>query len=258
MTETSTPENTPTPDNVIVETPSAPYLSELQLRALLSPLNPQRVASRSQGGRSLSYLEAWDVKAALIKLFGFGGFSAEASEAKVLNTESGKGANGTGVRITVMVKVTLTIPQLNYASYAEYAAASQTGQDPGEVLDFAIKTAESDALKRAAIYLGTQFGLSLYDDGRTTDVVRKVLAPGQVFPPIAPPAASGGPAAAMFPEPAPGVTPEQHATNIALANRAFSARRGQGQTQQPETGVEEDTRAAALAETGETPAASAD
>jgi hypothetical protein len=43
----------------------------------------------------------------------------------------------------------------------------------------ALKTAESDALKRAAIYLGTQFGLSLYKNGETADVVRRVLAPGQ-------------------------------------------------------------------------------
>jgi hypothetical protein len=40
----------------------------------------------------------------------------------------------------------------------------------------AIKTAESDCLKRAAINLGTQFGLSLYDDGNMNDVVIKTLA----------------------------------------------------------------------------------
>lgn len=39
----------------------------------------------------------------------------------------------------------------------------------------AIKTAESDALKRAAINLGTQFGLSLYDNGSMKDVVGKTL-----------------------------------------------------------------------------------
>jgi hypothetical protein len=39
----------------------------------------------------------------------------------------------------------------------------------------AIKTAESDALKRAAINLGTQFGLSLYNNGATADVIGKTL-----------------------------------------------------------------------------------
>jgi hypothetical protein len=39
----------------------------------------------------------------------------------------------------------------------------------------AIKTAESDALKRAAINLGTQFGLSLYNNGSMRDVVVQTL-----------------------------------------------------------------------------------
>lgn len=168
-----------------------------QLSALMAPLNPDRVQGRKQGGRTLSYLEAWDVKASLIRLFGFGGFSATVSEQHILNQEvMQKRAQGGGYeqvqfypngdpvpgsfnyRVTATVKVTLTIPALN-AEYSEYAAASQTGPDYGEVADFAIKTAESDALKRAAIYLGTQFGLSLYDNGSTRDVVRTLLEPTQ-------------------------------------------------------------------------------
>jgi recombination DNA repair RAD52 pathway protein len=39
----------------------------------------------------------------------------------------------------------------------------------------AIKSAESDALKRAAINLGTQFGLSLYNNGSLRDVVIQTL-----------------------------------------------------------------------------------
>ena len=40
----------------------------------------------------------------------------------------------------------------------------------------AVKTAESDALKRAAINLGDQFGLSLYNNGSTAPVVTQTLA----------------------------------------------------------------------------------
>jgi hypothetical protein len=43
----------------------------------------------------------------------------------------------------------------------------------------ALKTAESDALKRAATYLGTQFGLGLYNQGSTAEVVRKIVEPTQ-------------------------------------------------------------------------------
>jgi hypothetical protein len=38
----------------------------------------------------------------------------------------------------------------------------------------AIKTAETQALKRCAINLGDQFGLSLYRNGSTAPLVRKL------------------------------------------------------------------------------------
>lgn len=44
-----------------------------QLKVLMSDLNRNRVKSRSQAGRSFSYLEGYDVKATLIRVFGFGG-----------------------------------------------------------------------------------------------------------------------------------------------------------------------------------------
>lgn len=176
-------------------------LTVTQQTALMGALNAQRVSNRKQGGRSLSYLEAYDVKATLIRVFGFGGFSAEAEECEIVQIEdniekfNGYGQNKTAIpiqyhengsikrstanyRVTVRVRVALTIHQLG-AKFTEWAASSQTGPDLGDVTDFAIKTAESDALKRAAIYLGTQFGLSLYNNGSTSDVVRVIMAPGQ-------------------------------------------------------------------------------
>lgn len=149
------------------------------LAKLTQPLAGSRVATRSGGGGSkLSYLEAFDVKAMLIRTFGFANFSADVIESNIEkiipDPENAK-------RFTVLAKCTvrLTIHETG-ATYTETACASQTGgQGIGEVADFAIKTAESDALKRAAIYLGTQFGLSLYNDGQTADIVRYVLDPGQ-------------------------------------------------------------------------------
>ena len=45
----------------------------------------------------------------------------------------------------------------------------------GDAHDMAIKTAETQALKRAAINLGDQFGLSLYKKGSTGPLVRKIV-----------------------------------------------------------------------------------
>lgn len=158
-------------------TPVAQPLTVAQLRALHSNLNPDRVARRD----GMSYLEAWDVKASLIKVFGYGGFSAECLEAKILRDEQipqARDASKMNWAISAQATVRLTIPQLG-AVYTESAIATNKQPDWGEAADTALKSAESDALKRAAIYLGTQFGLSLYDSGRTSDIITTVLSPGQ-------------------------------------------------------------------------------
>lgn len=149
-----------------------------QLVALHSNLNPNRV-SRLQNG--MSYLEAWDVKATLIRMFGYAGFSAECLEAKILRTAEipqSKDDSKMNWAISAQATVRLTIHQTG-AVYTESAIATSKQPDWGESADMALKSAESDALKRAAIYLGTQFGLSLYDDGKTSDIIQTTLSPGQ-------------------------------------------------------------------------------
>lgn len=248
-------------------------LSIRQQQALMAPLNPARIATRKQGNTNLSYLEAWDIKAALIRMFGFGGFSAEALQCDIVRIENniprpnwvnrkregnlpieydpdGQIAAGTAnFRVTARVQVRLTIHSLG-AVYTEWAASSQTGPDLGEVTDFAIKTAESDALKRAAIYLGTQFGLSLYDNGSTQDVVRVVLTEDQAWGPQGPMRNQGQAAQNQGQEPSGGAegtpgpseasqavqeatgVPERTEDELAKAQRfvenAFRAKRGEG------------------------------
>jgi len=158
-------------------------LTKDQIGVLMSPLNAKRVQSRrGGGGANLSYLAAYDVKATLIRMFGFGGFSAETIETHVVSVEQttrDANGNGTGNYTALAVcTVRLTIHSLG-AVYTESASSSQVNPQPGEALDFAIKTAESDALKRAATYLGTQFGLGLYDQGSTQEVVKTIVEPTQ-------------------------------------------------------------------------------
>lgn len=158
-------------------------LTTEQQRILMSALNPARVSHRDQSGRRLSYVEAFDIKATLVRLFGFGGFSSEVLEYRVEDIREVPRSKGDGVnyRATVSARLRLTIHQLG-AVYTEAASSTQTNPDLGEALDFALKTCASDALKRCAINLGTQFGLSLYEDGKTSDIVRVVFAPGQEWP----------------------------------------------------------------------------
>lgn len=181
-------------------------LTGQQIHQLLADINPNRVASRKApggGNKQMSYVEAYEIKAKLIAVFGFVNFTAGVVDTKILKIEefeepvfnwenNRKGsqkqnADGTPMtktqyRVTAMVTYELRI-HLTGAAYTESAVASQKGADLGEVADFAVKTAESDALKRCATYLGTQFGLSLYasDDNHVhySDVVRTVLDPEQ-------------------------------------------------------------------------------
>lgn len=155
-------------------------LSAEQVTALMGNLNPARVAKRKQSGMELSYLEGYDIKATLIRLFGFGGFSAEVLDAKIIDAREVPNSKGTGTnqKVTAQARVRLTIHQLG-AIYTEDAVAGSTQPDFTEAADTAIKSAETDALKRAAIYLGTQLGLSLYRSGSTREVVNVLFEPEQ-------------------------------------------------------------------------------
>ena len=164
-------------------------LTTAQYEQLLKPLNASRVQQRSQAGNSLSYLEAWDVKAHLIRIFGFGGWSADVLSADLAFEErdekDGKTRWSVGYKVVMRLRIHSHDDFLGDATYTEAAVGFSTQPQRGEAHDMAIKTAESDALKRAAINLGTQFGLSLYDDGNRSDVVKGTLVPPTDYAPAA-------------------------------------------------------------------------
>lgn len=147
-------------------------ITRAQYEQLLKPLNERRVAKRGQAGRQLSYLEAWDVKAHLIRIFGFGGWSWMVEDAILAFEEQNEKKQwNVGYRVIGRLQI-----ESLYCTYTEAAVGSASLPSRGEAHDMAVKTAESDALKRAAINLGTQFGLSLYNNGSLVDVVVQTLS----------------------------------------------------------------------------------
>lgn len=161
-------------------------LTAAQYEQLLKPVSASRIAQRNQAGITLSYLEAWDVKAHLIRIFGFGGWSADVLSAELAYEDKDeKGRWAVGYRVVMRLSIHPGEDPLYVtgATYTEAAVGSATLPQRGEAHDMAIKTAESDALKRAAINLGTQFGLSLYDNGNRNDVVKATLLPPADFVP---------------------------------------------------------------------------
>lgn len=156
-------------------------VSRAQYDTLMRPLNATRIARRSQGGKQLSYLESWDVRAHLIRVFGFGNFDAQVEKAEqmfVRDITVGDQAKP-GIEVAYLVTFTLTIytpAGERIATFTETAVGSATGSvNYGDLHDNAVKQGASDALKRCAINLGSQFGLSLYDNGSTQEVVRGSL-----------------------------------------------------------------------------------
>lgn len=154
-------------------------ISQAQYEVLARPLNATRVAKRSGGGKQLSYLEAWDVRAHLTRIFGYGSFDAEMLEAEHMFTREYMGGSSKDVpsfEIAYRVMFRLTIRDQfgeQIATYVEGAVGSASGSvGIGDLHDNALKTAASDALKRCATNLGNQFGLSLYDKGNVRDIIK--------------------------------------------------------------------------------------
>ena len=159
-------------------------LNHEQVSQLLRPVHGSRVHKLD----GLSHMEAFDIRAHLNRIFGFGHWSADVIEMTLMyedktTTKAGKPAYAVGYR----AGLTLTVADpdgARLASYTEYAASGQIMPDfkRGDAHDFAMKTAESQALKRAAMNLGDQFGLSLYNNGSLAPLVIKTLVMPEAAP----------------------------------------------------------------------------
>lgn len=151
------------------------YLSSEQVTQLLRPIHPSRVSVRD----GLSHLEAYDVRAHLNRIFGFGRWSADLIELVGLYETISDDSKRVSVGYRATMRLTICAPDGTLlATYTEAAAGSATNfpvTKRSDAADFAIKTAESQALKRCVTNLGDQFGLSLYQKGSRDALVKATL-----------------------------------------------------------------------------------
>jgi hypothetical protein len=97
--------------------------------------------------------------------------------------------------------------------------------------------------------LGTQFGLSLYDNGSTNDVVKVVFSPDQLFGPALTEAnIKQAQEAGAIVEEESSLTPEQKAEAEALVERAIAAANERDSARVPEDKQEVTAEAEAPAE----------
>lgn len=145
-------------------------LTDAQIKQLLEPINPKRVV---RDGKGHNHVSQQDVLAHLIRVFGFGNFDTD-----VLNVECifENPRDDAGKRFDVcyraMVRLTIRTPDgVELCHYENGSTATAQNQTRGDAHDLAYKSSISLSIKRAAIALGDQFGLSLYNKGQMSALV---------------------------------------------------------------------------------------
>lgn len=157
----------------------AAQLTEQQISFLLSGITANRIG---RDGKGFSHVEAWDIRRHLIRVFGFGGFDTDLLGMELVAQidtppDNPKGKTRYTVVYRVAMKLTVKVDGVELGHWHGAAIGDATNQ-PGlaDAHDLALKTADSQALKRAAVNMGDQFGLSLYNNGSTEPVVNRSLA----------------------------------------------------------------------------------
>jgi DNA repair and recombination protein RAD52 len=129
-----------------------------QKAELSKPLNPAFVKQRSQAGRELSYIEGWHAISEANRIFGFDGWHRKTVDLRLLgepHEEGGKWRVAYMARVRIGVNPDIVRDGCGFGSGID--------RDLGRAHESALKEAETDAMKRALMTFGNQFGLALYD-----------------------------------------------------------------------------------------------
>ena len=143
--------------------------SENQIGLLKAPLNSKHVKTRSQAGRTFSYVEAWHAIDEANRIFGFDAWTRETVEMRLVSEKAREigSYKKPGWGVTYLAKVRVTIGGVCREGTG---AGSGIDVDLGQAHESAAKEAESDAMKRALMTFGYTFGLALYDKEQTNVV----------------------------------------------------------------------------------------
>jgi recombination DNA repair RAD52 pathway protein len=154
-----------------------------QTLQLLQAIHPSRVLL---DGKNHPHVSQQDITAHLIRIFGFGNFDTDILETTLVfeqqrTNDKGEPTNRWDVCYRAKVRLTVRDADGNeVCHYEDGSTATAQNQARGDAHDGAFKSALSLAKKRAAVYLGDQFGLSLYNKGQMRALVKGTL----VLPPV--------------------------------------------------------------------------
>ena len=144
---------------------------ESTITELKQPLLREHVAERKGAGNfKLSYIEGWHAIMEANRIFGFDGWTRETVDmvrtGERQYTKKGRGTDPDKQMFAVgyTARVRISVPVLNAVVVREGTGfGSGQAANLEDAYESAIKEAETDAMKRALITFGNQFGLALYD-----------------------------------------------------------------------------------------------
>lgn len=203
-------------------------LTPEQTAYLLQGIHPSRVSRDPKG---FAHVEAWEIRRTLVRVFGHGGWSTDLQDMTLVKEVEHPAGERSRWTVIYRATVVLTVRAADGSELCRYhgTAIGEAVNQPSlpDAHDMALKSADSQALKRAAVNLGDQFGLSLYNDGATEPVVKRTLAAPAPAPearpiPAAPESAPKPVAPAPKPKPPalrnPAPAPYDHAKFYALVD----------------------------------------
>lgn len=132
-----------------------------QIDLLNKPLNSAFVSTRKQSSATLSYIEGHHAIREANRIFGFGGWERHTVYCKEVCRY--QNANGNQV-VGYEAKVAVTVQGVTREGTGHGQGISKQLFD---AIEGAAKEAETDAMKRALMTFGDQFGLALYDKAQT-------------------------------------------------------------------------------------------
>jgi DNA recombination protein Rad52 len=144
--------------------------SPTQTRKLQQDLDADCIRTRELHGRQMSYIEGWHAIAEANRIFGFDAWNRETVESRCVLSRESKGS----FHIVYVAKVRVSVRTSDLTIIREgYGTGDAQASSAGEAHDKAIKTAETDATKRAFATFGKPFGLSLYLGSRLKEAKPK-------------------------------------------------------------------------------------
>jgi len=134
--------------------------SDTQARQLKAKLDSQYVKTRKADGCTLHYIEGWHAIAEANRIFGYDAWDRRTLATRCVWT----GTSSAHHLASYIARVRIRVRAGDITIIRE---GSGTGEGkaltPGQAHDIALKSAETDATKRALATFGNPFGLALYD-----------------------------------------------------------------------------------------------